>query len=783
MNMSEIAMSVPNDMKKWIDTLKTALESFEQHRQQWGEPSKVTVIIPVYNAPEDTAECLASVLTSAASVPFDIVVSDDASPDLRVAELLTVFDQETCSGIRVFRHETNRGFSGNCNYAMAEAVGDVILLNSDTIVPVGWLDAMHATALSDSLIASVTPWSNSGFTRICDDEKWFVELCESVSVGKIQECLNQDNQISLPPRLFTGVGLCMYLKRNALEEVGLFDEQAFPQGYGEESDWCMRAAECGFIHVLDTQTFVFHKVGKSFQEKRDVLRKRASRMLKDRYPQYSHAIQRAARHDPLIIARNEALIRIVRGLAAGKSGILLAMHSQTGGSFEFVKRLSSQLKERFAFHVVRYCDEEGMLKWFYLSGESGMSPFMTFSVTRQSFASMLVNPSQPEHQEALRHLMALFNIRLVHVQHTLTLGIAPVFAAAALGLPCIFVAHDYYTLHPNYKLFDDAGNRLDLAVGNPLNSKWFEENTDGRSEVLTGWVRVRRELLGKIDRVVFPSPAAQKTFSAYAPELKAEQAAVIEHPAFQDYEMCRVSEPEFDPAAPLRVLFLGAFTTLKGANIFQECADQATADDGIDFMVLGSKNLKINSNNIRYLGSYARTEVISKIRASGAHLVCVLSIWPETFCHTLTEAWLAGLPVIVTPQGALQDRVRRNNGGWVLQDQRSQTLLSLLRTIRETPDCYMQKRLEITAIQHQSEEKNARAYKDVYTALLQQKTSVHSEERFKEAWYWARGVMHFATASLDKLPTWQRRYERVEHHIVTGSLIKMLRRIKRDPSF
>ena len=34
----------------------------------------------------------------------------------------------------------------------------------------------------------------------------------------------------------------MYLRRAALDEVGLFDAQAFPQGYGEENDWCRRAA-------------------------------------------------------------------------------------------------------------------------------------------------------------------------------------------------------------------------------------------------------------------------------------------------------------------------------------------------------------------------------------------------------------------------------------------------------------------------------------------------------------------------------------------------------------
>ena len=43
----------------------------------------------------------------------------------------------------------------------------------------------------------------------------------------------------------------------------------------------------------------------------------------------------------------------------------------------------------------------------------------------------------------------------------------------------------------------------------------------------------------------------------------------------------------------------------------------------------------------------------------------VLSIWPETYCHTLSELGCK-VPVIGTNLGAVGDRLRKCGGGWVI---------------------------------------------------------------------------------------------------------------------
>ena len=47
----------------------------------------------------------------------------------------------------------------------------------------------------------------------------------------------------------TGVGFCLYIRRQLIESVGAFDP-VFGLGYGEENDFCMRATRAGFRNVL-----------------------------------------------------------------------------------------------------------------------------------------------------------------------------------------------------------------------------------------------------------------------------------------------------------------------------------------------------------------------------------------------------------------------------------------------------------------------------------------------------------------------------------------------------
>ncbi len=250
------------------------------------------IVVPVFNAPAQTARCLQSIeQTVDANQP--VVVIDDASDDPTVTPLL----ERLPAYWVLIRNSVNLGFVATANLGMVLAgTEDVILLNADTVVTTGWLAAIEACAASDERIASITPLTNNGeiasIPQSCqagpmpeDPERW-AEACRRAGSPVYQE---------VP----TAVGFCMFLRRACLDQIGLFDEAVFGRGYGEENDWCMRALKAGWRHVLCDQAYVAHEGNASFGPLGIKPNGEAMDRLLARHPDYLERINPFIENDPL----------------------------------------------------------------------------------------------------------------------------------------------------------------------------------------------------------------------------------------------------------------------------------------------------------------------------------------------------------------------------------------------------------------------------------------------------------------------------------------------------
>ena len=225
-------------------------------------PYRVDVIIPIHNAPEYVARCIASIQQSTCSEPHlavRILLINDASSDSRVQELLddiVQLDQpaERHADWQVLHNTTNQGFVRTVNRGMAlDPSADVILLNSDTQVTPGWLPRLVDGAYSAQDIATVTALSNTASIY-----SWPLEAhAAALPAGRLAQLVAQHSP-KLRPTIPTGVGSCLYIKRSVLNTVGLFDE-SYGRGYEEENDFCMRATRAGYRHILADDVFVWHK--------------------------------------------------------------------------------------------------------------------------------------------------------------------------------------------------------------------------------------------------------------------------------------------------------------------------------------------------------------------------------------------------------------------------------------------------------------------------------------------------------------------------------------------
>ncbi len=266
------------------------------------------VIVPLFNAPREAARCL-SALAATVSKRTPVVVIDDASDDPAIERLL---ERQPDHWYRV-RNESNLGFVATVNLGMAMTGDvDVVLLNADTEVTSGWLEAIERCADHDRTIASITPLTNNGeiasIPEFCRANPW------PEDAGRWARACRESGS-PVYPEVPTGVGFCMYLRRACLDEIGEFDEQAFGRGYGEENDWCMRAIHAGWRHVLCDDAFVAHQGGASFGPLGLAPGGQAMETLLKRYPDYMERVSTFIEADPMS-ERREQIVRHYEALGA-----------------------------------------------------------------------------------------------------------------------------------------------------------------------------------------------------------------------------------------------------------------------------------------------------------------------------------------------------------------------------------------------------------------------------------------------------------------------------------
>jgi GT2 family glycosyltransferase len=270
----------------------------------------IDVIIPAYRGLAETRRCLESVLAARVRTPHEIVVVDDASPEPPLSAWL----REASAGGRftLIVHEHNRGFVASVNEGMRLHPGrDVLLLNSDTEVAPGWLDRIVACAAREPRAGTVTPFSNNA--TICSYPRFAQPnpLPEGTGTAALDAAFaraNAGQAVEIP----TAVGFCMFISRRCLDEVGLFDEEAFGRGYGEEVDFCMRAARAGWRHWLAADTFVFHEGEVSFGGGAQEIRNRAQAIVDERYPEFQTRVREFVAADPPSPFRERATEALAR---------------------------------------------------------------------------------------------------------------------------------------------------------------------------------------------------------------------------------------------------------------------------------------------------------------------------------------------------------------------------------------------------------------------------------------------------------------------------------------
>jgi GT2 family glycosyltransferase/glycosyltransferase involved in cell wall biosynthesis len=612
----------------------------------------VDVVIPVYRGFEPTMACIKSVL---ASLPKDArcIVVEDASPEARLVEALT--EQAQRGRIVLLRQPANRGFPGTSNVGIrAAADRDVILLNSDTLVPPGWIERLTEAAYSAPDIGSATPFSNDATIFSYPRENGPNPVPDQTATNQLDRLARRAN-LDAVTDVPSAHAFCVYLRRDCLMSVGLLREDLFAQGYGEENDFCIRARHLGWRHVAVPGVFVGHVGACSFGGAKAQLLVRNLGVLNRLHPGYDALIAMFRQDDPLASARFAMDALRWRIGRSRRGAVVLVTHARSGG----VKRRVAERCQEIAASGLRpivltpATDAHGRTFCALSDGSSGTFPNLQFSS-----------------QEGNRELTAFLcddKPTRVELHHFIGHDPSMLGLARALDVPYDVVVHDYAWVCPRITLVGPDKRYCGEPGGDACEACYSDAGGSLEEDIRPAALRQRsRGVLLNAQRVVVPSADVARRLARYIPELACEVM-----PWESD-----LSLPLPRPAAArvsrlrVRVVVVGAIGIEKGYEYLLACARHVVSQRlAMEFIVVGftcdDKRL-LETGVVHITGAYDEAEASALIREQEAEIGFLPALWPETWSYTLSQMWQSGLDVVAFEIGAPADRIQLTGRGSLL---------------------------------------------------------------------------------------------------------------------
>ncbi|HET6308654.1 MAG TPA: glycosyltransferase [Rhodopila sp.] len=638
-----------------------------------GRKRAVTIVVPVHNGGDVVLECLRSVLASVPARSKVLVVDDGSSDPVVVAALDDLVRRRK---IGLLRHSRALGFPAAANAGIVAASGrDVVLLNSDTLVPEGWLERLRQAAYATRDTGTVTPLSNdasivsypgaSGVNPIPDQ-------AATDRLDRLAERANGGSVIDIP----VGVGFCLYVRRDCLDAAGLFRDDVFAQGYGEENDFCLRARRLGWRNVALAGLFVGHLGGTSFGGSAVHLRARNSRLIEALHPGYAALVEDWLGRDPLSEVRRR--IDLLRWREAGRrwrrSSILISHNDGGGVERRLVQAVAAQAGAGRRAIVLRPAETA--------TGEAAIA---VGDGTANDFPNLVF--AMPREMPALLRLLRAGRPEMVELHHCADYPPAIYDVISRLGVPFDVHVHDYAWFCPRVSLV----GAHDRYCGEPeladCETCVADHGSFLRETITVAALRQRSALvLADAGRVVVPSDDTGARMRRHFPGLRTVTVAHEDDAAIAVPDRlvrpgpagrCRtVADGEGrhrgggQAVRRTRVCVVGAIGVHKGYDILLGCArDAARRDLALDFIVVGhtiDDARMLATGRVFITGRFAPDEAVGLIAEQQAGLGFVASICPETWCLGLGEIWRAGLRAAAFDIGAPAERIRRSGRGILL---------------------------------------------------------------------------------------------------------------------
>lgn len=314
-----------------------------------------------------------------------------------------------------------------------------------------------------------------------------------------------------------------------------------------------------------------------------------------------------------------------------------------------------------------------------------------------------------------------YNIDIVHIRHLINHSFDLPQIAKKLNIPVVLSMHDFYFICPFYALLDENNNYCGGICSNNFKNCYMllkSLNDINSKKFISLWRKNVIKLFSYVDYFVTTSDVVKNLFlSIYTNRniIDEDNFKVIEH----GRDFPKLNKNYFDIPSkenPIKILCpANHLNIMKGSELIKNIKRE-DVDDLIEFHFLGNCHDNIEEYGINH-GIFERDEFHKKVEEIRPSFVGIFSIWPETFCHTITEAWSCGIPVIGTNIGVIQDRILKNNGGWIVNKDNPKEAYWKILSIVENED-YLDCVNNIKDISLKNTKSMAIEYIQIYNVLL-----------------------------------------------------------------
>lgn len=630
----------------------------------------IDIIIPVYNGFDYLEQLFASIIKNT-DLPYNLIVVDDKSSDERVLVLLKQYKDKIGSKMQLHCNKENLGFVKTVNFAINNSKNDLVILNTDVVVPKDWASRLLYPIFNNNKVASVTPFSNAAtifsfpLQWIDNDIKYNVNDVDKIF--KKVFCKDKDFYLDFP----TGVGFCMAISKKAIKKIGLLDE-TFGKGYGEENDWCMKAKKAGMINTVAYNLFVYHKHGGSFhsEEKRKLIFNN-SKIINERYPDYNKQVQDSGADKNYYQLRFLLLILYYNNFA--EKTILFFDHSLGGGTdVYFEHKLKNLLSKnnfviRFQYlHKFHNIDQNKYQLTIFFQE----SKFLIFSDNYNNLIDIL---EKVEIQEVvLNNLVGYLN----------SLDMLKIISKLKKNSFLSVRIHDYQAICPFFNLLSYEGVFCNIPNIKYCKTCFLHNKIDRNAEVnkilisgasdIEEWREYWHNFLQNYadEIVVFDNSGKDILLKSY-PNIE-KKIIITPHEITQPLRKINTIS-----SSTINIGIIGNIQSVhKGTEILREI-ENIINHNKFSLCIIGEYNA--HSTRTKVLGKYNIQDLPDILEKNNINIVFIPSIWPETFNYTSSEAIEMNIPVACFNIGAQGAKILKYKKGLILHQMNAEYILEQIK--------------------------------------------------------------------------------------------------------